>query len=40
MAIQDDDSLPFGDAGFDLVLNKHESFSPMEIRRILRLSTI
>lgn len=36
MAIQDDNSLPFGDAGFDLVLNKHESFSPTEVRRILR----
>ncbi|MEJ3716623.1 methyltransferase domain-containing protein [Paenibacillus polymyxa] len=36
MAIHDDDSLPFGDAGFDLVLNKHESFSPAEVRRILR----
>jgi SAM-dependent methyltransferase len=35
-AIDDDDSLPFDDAGFDLVLNKHESFSPAEVRRILR----
>ncbi|WP_226003345.1 class I SAM-dependent methyltransferase [Paenibacillus sp. BJ-4] len=36
IAIDDDDSLPFDDAGFDLVLNKHESFSPAEVRRILR----
>ncbi|TKH43844.1 SAM-dependent methyltransferase [Paenibacillus terrae] len=36
MAIDDDNSLPFDDAGFDLVLNKHESFSPAEVRRILR----
>ncbi|MFK4300483.1 hypothetical protein ABH892_000575 [Paenibacillus sp. RC254] len=36
MAIDDDDSLPLDDNGFDLVLNKHEAFSPAKVRRILR----
>ncbi|MET3208158.1 UNVERIFIED_CONTAM: hypothetical protein ABIC26_001094 [Paenibacillus sp. PvR008] len=35
MALDDDDSLPFEDNGFGLVLNKHEAFSPAEVRRIL-----
>jgi SAM-dependent methyltransferase len=32
-----DDELPFEDAQFDLVINRHESYSPREVRRILKL---
>ncbi|WP_079477298.1 class I SAM-dependent methyltransferase [Halobacillus salinus] len=34
-AITEDSKLPFDDNEFDLVINKHESFSPYEVRRIL-----
>lgn len=33
--VDNDESLPFADAQFDLVLNKHESYAPEEVRRIL-----
>lgn len=38
VAIDEDESvpLPFDDAAFDLVINRHESFLPQEIHRILR----
>lgn len=32
----DDESLPFEDNYFDLVISRHESFDPPEIRRILK----
>jgi len=32
----DDASLPFDTARFDLVLNRHESYAPLEVRRLLR----
>jgi SAM-dependent methyltransferase len=32
----DNKHLPFGGAEFDLVINKHESFMPSEVRRILK----
>ena len=28
--------LPFGDAEFDLVINRHESYSPVEVSRLLK----
>ncbi|WP_259392073.1 class I SAM-dependent methyltransferase [Paenibacillus thiaminolyticus] len=34
-ATQSDEHLPFGTGQFDLVLNKHESYSPQEVRRVL-----
>ncbi|RIW31981.1 class I SAM-dependent methyltransferase [Bacillus salacetis] len=33
---EEDSDLPFDDNQFDLILNQHESYSPMEVRRILR----
>ncbi len=33
--IQDDDRLPYPDNRFDLVINRHESFDPAEVFRIL-----
>jgi SAM-dependent methyltransferase len=36
VALQSDDALPFDDDYFDLVTNRHESFSPHELRRILK----
>lgn len=36
VAIADDTYLPFHDHQFDLVLNKHESYSPKEVRRIMK----
>jgi SAM-dependent methyltransferase len=33
--VEDDTRLPFGDAEFDLVINRHESYEPAEVRRIL-----
>lgn len=33
--IEDDEQLPFQDNEFDLIINKHESFSPTEIKRLL-----
>jgi SAM-dependent methyltransferase len=35
-----DDELPFADGRFDLVINRHESYSVREVRRILRDSGI
>lgn len=29
-------AMPFGDGRFDLVLNRHESFHPVEVARVLR----
>lgn len=34
--VTDDDTLPFPDSTFDLVINKHESYSPSEVWRILK----
>lgn len=34
--IQSDEELPFADERFDLVINRHESFWPLEIHRILK----
>jgi SAM-dependent methyltransferase len=33
--IGEDDLLPFEDNQFDLIINKHESYSPQEVRRVL-----
>ena len=33
--VEDDTRLPFGNAEFDLVINRHESYEPAEVRRIL-----
>ena len=33
---EEEDKLPFEDGFFDLVINRHESFYPQEIKRILR----
>lgn len=33
--IESDDHLPFGDAQFDVIINRHEAYSPVEVRRIL-----
>ncbi|MDF2724486.1 MAG: hypothetical protein K0Q59_4161, partial [Paenibacillus sp.] len=33
--VEDDERLPFETGQFDLVLNKHESYSPREVRRML-----
>ncbi|WP_412850237.1 class I SAM-dependent methyltransferase [Brevibacillus invocatus] len=33
--VDNDECLPFLDAQFDLILNKHESFVPHEVRRII-----
>lgn len=32
----DDDHLPFADESFDIVLNRHESFDPAEVHRVLK----
>lgn len=34
--VEDDASLPFPDNTFDLVINRHESYSPTELHRILK----
>ncbi len=34
--VQNDEYLPFKDETFKLIINKHESYSPKEVRRILR----
>jgi len=34
--IDDDESLPFDAETFDLVINRHESYSPKEVKRILK----
>ena len=36
VAVADETRLPLPDAHFDLVINRHESFDPGEVRRILR----
>lgn len=36
IAVEDEHRLPLPDAHFDLVINRHESFDPAEVRRILR----
>lgn len=36
VAIDDDTNLPFQDHQFDLILNKHESYSPKEVRRMIK----
>nr|WP_255604243.1 class I SAM-dependent methyltransferase [Oscillochloris sp. ZM17-4] len=36
VAVDDEAQLPLPDAHFDLVINRHESFDPGEVRRILR----
>lgn len=36
VAVADDDVLPFSEKRFDVILNRHESFSPSEIFRVLR----
>jgi Methyltransferase domain len=33
--VTDDERLPFARAQFDLILNKHESYAPHEVRRII-----
>ncbi|MGM9986201.1 MAG: class I SAM-dependent methyltransferase [Bacillaceae bacterium] len=33
--VEDDNNLPFADDYFDFVMNRHESYSPKEVRRIL-----
>lgn len=35
-AISEDSKLPFDDQEFDVVINKHESFSPYEVYRIMK----
>lgn len=35
LPVEDDERLPFETGRFDLVLNKHESYSPREVRRVL-----
>lgn len=34
--VEDDDRLPFDDDMFDLVINRHESFSVAEVKRVLK----
>ncbi|UCC79365.1 MAG: class I SAM-dependent methyltransferase [Candidatus Zixiibacteriota bacterium] len=34
--IEDDENLPFGNETFDLIINRHESYSPRELNRILK----
>ena len=33
---REDDPLPFADASLDLVINRHEAYDPVELRRVLR----
>ncbi|MBB5933963.1 class I SAM-dependent methyltransferase [Streptomyces zagrosensis] len=33
--VGDDDQLPFADSAFDLIVSRHESYDPTEIRRVL-----
>lgn len=33
--VTDDSQLPFADEAFDLILNRHESYDPREVRRVL-----
>lgn len=32
----DDDRLPFADHSFDIIINRHESFDPVEVGRVLK----
>lgn len=34
--VRDDDALPFADGQFDLIINRHESYSPTEVYRLLQ----
>jgi SAM-dependent methyltransferase len=34
--VTDDENLPFADESFDLIINRHESYSPNEVYRILK----
>ena len=34
--VDDDEALPFSNETFDLVINRHESYSPQEVKRILK----
>ncbi|WIF94189.1 class I SAM-dependent methyltransferase [Caminicella sporogenes] len=34
--IKEDDNMPFDDEEFDLIINRHESYSEKEVRRILK----
>jgi SAM-dependent methyltransferase len=36
IALRSDENLPFDDEYFDLVINRHETFSPRELYRVLR----
>lgn len=36
VAVTDDSQLPLADGEFDLVINRHESFDPVEVQRILQ----
>ncbi len=36
LEVTDDEFLPFDDNSFDLVINRHESYSPSEVHRILK----
>lgn len=33
---REDEPLPFGDAKFDLVINRHEAYNPVEVFRVLK----
>lgn len=35
VTIEEDEELPFDDDQFDLIINKHEAYSPKELRRII-----
>jgi len=35
-SVKDDSDLPIASERFDLIINRHESFSPLEVRRILK----
>jgi SAM-dependent methyltransferase len=35
-AMSDDDALPFADGRFDLVINRHEFYDPIEVYRVLK----
>jgi len=39
-AIEGDHNLPFNDHQFDLILNKHESYSPKEVRRMMKVNGV
>lgn len=36
VTLESDSTLPFPDQHFDLIINRHESYDPAEVRRILR----